>query len=176
MRASDRDRDAVAERLRVAAGEGRITLDELEERLEGAYAARTYGELDRLIDDLPFARTAPPEARPLVLETRSGSIKHAGKWVVPERITARVTMGSITIDFTQAVCRHREVLLEAACGSGSILIIVPHDWGAVIDGLTTGMGHVTNKASTPVGTGVATVLRVTGKVGMGHIKIKRPRR
>lgn len=64
IRASDSDRDRVAERLRQAAVEGRITTDELEERLEAAAAARTYGELDPLVADLPVSRPAqPPRAR-----------------------------------------------------------------------------------------------------------------
>ena len=53
LRASDADREAVAERLRAAAIEGRLEHDELEERLETAFRARTYGELDRLVVDLP---------------------------------------------------------------------------------------------------------------------------
>jgi Domain of unknown function (DUF1707) len=53
LRASDADRDAVTERLREAAGEGRLEPDELEERVDRALRARTYGELGRLVADLP---------------------------------------------------------------------------------------------------------------------------
>jgi hypothetical protein len=53
LRASDADRDATAERLRRAAVEGRLEPDELEERLHAALRARTYGDLERLIVDLP---------------------------------------------------------------------------------------------------------------------------
>jgi Domain of unknown function (DUF1707) len=53
LRASDADRDAVAERLRQAAVEGRLEPDELEQRLHSALRARTYGELNRLLGDLP---------------------------------------------------------------------------------------------------------------------------
>jgi hypothetical protein len=62
LRASDADRDAVAERLRQAAIEGRLEPHELEERLHTALRARTYGELDRVMSDLP--RRSPPPARP----------------------------------------------------------------------------------------------------------------
>jgi hypothetical protein len=58
IRASDADRDAVAERLRQAAVEGRLEPDELEERLHAALRARTYGELDGLLADLPSDRPA----------------------------------------------------------------------------------------------------------------------
>jgi Domain of unknown function (DUF1707) len=53
LRASDADRDAVAERLRQAAVEGRIDPEELEQRLHIALRARTYGDLNRLLGDLP---------------------------------------------------------------------------------------------------------------------------
>jgi hypothetical protein len=55
QRAADSDREATAERLRDAAGDGRLEHDELEERLEAAYSARTYGELAKLTADLPDA-------------------------------------------------------------------------------------------------------------------------
>ena len=58
IRASDSDREQVAERLRHATSEGRITREELEDRLEALYTARTYGDLDALVADLPVAR--PP--------------------------------------------------------------------------------------------------------------------
>ena len=53
LRASDADRDAVAERLRQAAVEGRLEPDELEQRLHTALRAKTYGDLGRLLGDLP---------------------------------------------------------------------------------------------------------------------------
>ncbi len=53
LRASDADREQVAERLRQAATEGRLFADELEERLGTALSAKTYGELDALVSDLP---------------------------------------------------------------------------------------------------------------------------
>lgn len=61
MRASDVDREQVVERLRHAATEGRLRTEELEERLAAAFAARTYGELDPLVTDLP-APVAPAPA------------------------------------------------------------------------------------------------------------------
>jgi hypothetical protein len=65
-RASDAERDATADRLRVAAGDGRLDPEELEERLEAAYAARTVGALAELTKDLPDPRpAAAPPAGPL---------------------------------------------------------------------------------------------------------------
>jgi Domain of unknown function (DUF1707) len=68
LRASDSDRERVAERLRQATAEGRLGPDELGERLEALFASRTYGELDRLVADLPQedpSRAPEPRAVPV---------------------------------------------------------------------------------------------------------------
>jgi Domain of unknown function (DUF1707) len=62
LRAADADRERTAERLRAAAAEGRLSPDELEERLEVALAARTYAQLEAAVADLPAAE--PPAAAP----------------------------------------------------------------------------------------------------------------
>lgn len=63
MRASDDDRDRIAGVLRDAHAEGRLSQDELLERLEFTYAARTYRDLDRVVVDLPIARPQTGVAR-----------------------------------------------------------------------------------------------------------------
>jgi len=65
LKASDADREHVAERLRRATGEGRLVAEELEERLGLALTARTYGELDAVVADLPTERTKRRSATPL---------------------------------------------------------------------------------------------------------------
>jgi uncharacterized integral membrane protein len=59
MRAGDADRQAVADRLKAALDEGRLDLNEYDERLQKTYAAKTYADLDGLLDDLPGV--APPQ-------------------------------------------------------------------------------------------------------------------
>jgi hypothetical protein len=71
MLASDADRERVADRLRQAATEGRILAEELEERVSRALRARTYGELDELVADLPGS------GRP------SGGDCNPGAWPAP---------------------------------------------------------------------------------------------
>lgn len=118
-RAADADREAVAEKLRNAAAEGRIDFEELDDRLGQAYSAKTYGQLRALVADLPDQHAAlrpqdaVPEPETLVLKTKAPNIKQSGQWAVPRRITAETTSGIITIDFTQATCPHREVMVEA---------------------------------------------------------------
>jgi hypothetical protein len=65
LKASDADREHVAERLRRATGEGRLVAEELEERLGLALTARTYGELDAVVADLPTERTKRGSTTPL---------------------------------------------------------------------------------------------------------------
>jgi Domain of unknown function (DUF1707)/Domain of unknown function (DUF4190) len=73
MRASDADRDRVAELLNVAYSEGRLSRDEYDARLQSALSARTYADLDQLVADLPAARpaTVTPVARTNALATAS---------------------------------------------------------------------------------------------------------
>jgi Domain of unknown function (DUF1707) len=64
LRIGDADRERVADRLRRAAGEGRLTPEELEERLEAAFAARTEAELTPLVADLPPEPRGRPSGEP----------------------------------------------------------------------------------------------------------------
>ncbi|MER5728250.1 DUF1707 domain-containing protein [Streptomyces sp. NPDC002138] len=172
-RAADSDRDAAAERLRVAAGDGRIDLAELEERLEQVYASKTYAELDALVADLPAVKGAGAET--LLLKTHMAAIKQTGPWVVPPRIVAECKMLNILIDFTQASCRHREVTLEVSCGMGTVQVVVPAGWDVRIDPSSTNSGRITNKAVGPVDP-TAPILTVVGHPRTGQIKIKQARR
>ncbi|MFH8337471.1 DUF1707 domain-containing protein [Streptomyces sp. AM6-12] len=178
-RAGDADRESVAERLRVAAGDGRIDLADLEERLDRAYSAKTYAELDVLVADLPQERPsglpAGTDAETLVLKTRLGNIKQGGRWTVPRRIVAECKMLSIVIDFTEAACAHRDVTVEARCGTGGIQLIVPQGWAVQIDASSTNTAHISNKATAPADPACPR-LTVVGHPRAGHIKIKQLRR
>src|SRR6201990_3630127 len=95
-RASHEDRDRVVEMLRVSAGDGRLTAEELDERLERAMTARTYRELGRLVADLPAVgsaagavvspATAPRPKDVVRIDTRSGHVKRVDRWIVPQRM------------------------------------------------------------------------------------------
>ena len=156
QRAADVDRDAVAERLRIAAREGRLELWELDDRLGRAYNARTYGDLETLVADLP---AQPPfvsypgiglEPDTLVLRTTTPNIKQAGRWIVPQRITAEST-------------------------TGWIQLILPDGWAARVGPLSTYTGHISNRAAEMADPGAPTVI-VTGHPLFGYIKIRQRRR
>jgi len=180
-RAADADREAIAERLRVAAGEGRIDFEELDERLGQAYSAKTYGQLRALVEDLPVEQAlvpqtgALPEPETLVLKTKAPNIKQSGQWAVPRRITAETTSGFITIDFTQATCTHREVDVEAVARSGWIRLILPEGWAARVGPSSTNTSHISNKAPETADEGAPTII-VTGHPASGYIRIRQRHR
>lgn len=177
LRASDADRHEAAEVLREAAGDGRLDLDELNERLELVYAAKTHGDLVPVLADLaPAAPTRPQtNAEPLVLETGSGSVKRMGHWIAPPHIVARCTSGSVKLDFTEAVCQASEITVEASAKSGSVVLIVPRGWEVHIESANVGSGNVLSKALDTPRPG-APVLRVHGTVRSGTVKVRYPYR
>jgi Domain of unknown function (DUF1707) len=81
LRAADVDRAFVAERLKGALDEGRLSLSEYDERLQQTYAAKTYGDLDRVLADLP--RPAPPQASQIVPAAAPASPPVPGAAPVP---------------------------------------------------------------------------------------------
>jgi uncharacterized protein DUF1707 len=98
MRASDGDRDAVAEQLQRAHAEGRLTLEELQERLDAAYRARTLGELAPLTRDLPAAvppgRRAAPPATPAGQLERRGVRAAWGAWATATLVCTVIWLAS----------------------------------------------------------------------------------
>jgi hypothetical protein len=182
LRASHEDRDRVVELLRVSAGDGRLTADELDERLELAMTARTYGELAKLVTDLPAdgsVASAPalrtPRAKDVVrIDCGSGHTKKEGAWVVPQRIEARVRSGHLMLDFSQAVITQPSLQLDAEVRSGHVILITKPGIVVDTDDVVVRSGHVRVRA--PWGPDAPEVLRieVSGKVGSGHF-IARPK-
>jgi len=185
LRASHEDRDRVIELLRVAAGDGRLTAEELDERVEIAFSARTYGELAVLTRDLPAGGTAvepagsvaPAKPKNVVrMETRSGNLSRVGRWVVPRRIEARVTSGNIKLDFTEATIAHSTIDIEAEVRSGNLLIITKPGIAVDTDDVAIRSGNV--RVKTPWGSQVPVTVQinVSGRVGSGNIVARPPRR
>ncbi|HEX2317625.1 MAG TPA: DUF1707 domain-containing protein [Streptosporangiaceae bacterium] len=185
LRASHEDRDRVIEMLRVAAGDGRLTSEELDERVEIAFSARTYGELAALTSDLPASGEAIVPAAPAApglhknvvrLETKSGNLSRVGRWVVPRRIEARVTSGNIKLDFTDAVIAHRSIEIEADVRSGNLVIITKPGIAVDTDDVVIRSGNVRVKAPWGSQAPVTVQINVSGRVGSGNIVARPPRR
>ena len=186
LRASHQDRDAVAEQLRVAGGDGRLTAAELDERLELALTARTRGELAALTADLQATQGAggaavpgPPLAEPKdLIRIRCGSA-HAGcdgRWVVPRRIEVSAGSGRVKLDFTEAVITGRSLRIDADLLSGHLVLVTRPGIVVDADDVTVASGKV--KARTPWGPHVPEILRieVSGRVHNGRIIARPPRR
>jgi len=183
LRASHADRDQVVEQLRVAAGDGRLSPEELDERLELALTARTYADLALLVADLPAAGTAasPPPAAPAAkdlirLHCSSGHAERTGRWVVPDRMDLKVSSGGITLDFTQAVITRPTLHIDAEVSSGHITLITKPGIAVEADDVTVRSGRVRVRA--PWGPDFPAQLRIdiAGKCGSGRILARPPRR
>ncbi len=121
LRISDADRHKVAELLRDAAGEGRIDLEELDERLEATYAAKTYADLVPITIDLPAhpGEQTPVPVRETLPATAGtfdtsfaimGGVSRKGAWLVPPRHTAFTLMGGVDLDLREATFAARETV------------------------------------------------------------------
>jgi hypothetical protein len=178
LRASHQDRDRIVELLRVAAGDGRLTAEELDERLEVALAARTYGELAALTRDLPAegGLAAGPAKELVRIDCGSGTAKRDGRWLVPQRMEIRVSSGSVTLDFTEAVIADPVLRIDAEVRSGSLSLVTKP--GIVVDTDEVAVRSGSVKGRVPWRPEVPTTLRiqVSGKVSSGSIKARPPRR
>ncbi|MFJ7965568.1 DUF1707 domain-containing protein [Streptomyces sp. NPDC096324] len=179
LRASHADRDRMVDVLRVAAGDGLLTADELDERLEVALSARTLGELAALTADLPSVGAAGAEAKDTVRieQVHSGAVERVGRWVVPRRLELAVTFCEVTLDFTDALITHDTLRVDVGM-TGKTLTLVTRP-GVVVD--TDGLRLVFCKVKhrpTPTHPNTPVTLRVelVGEKTHGRVVVRPPRR
>lgn len=144
LRASDADRERVAEALRDAYAEGRLSAEEHSERVDAVYAARTLGELVPLTRDLPSHRathqaahqTAPAPARgpqsalpartePDKLVAVFGGAERRGRFRVGRSLKAVAVFGGVEIDLTEAEFDAPELVIHCTAVFGGVEIRVP---------------------------------------------------
>lgn len=185
LRASHDDRDRVVDLLRVSAGDGRLTAEELDERLELAMTARTYGDLAKLVADLPasgsvavpVASTPAARAKDIVrIDCRSGHVRRADQWVVPQRMEVKVTSGHVMLDFTRAIITQPSLRVRLDVRSGHVILVTKPGIIVETDDVAIRSGHV--KVREPWGTDGPVLLRidVAGKIGSGHFLARPPHR
>jgi hypothetical protein len=144
LRASDADRDRTADILREALAEGRLTAEEHSERVEDVFRAKTVGELEPLVADLPVAHgshsaatfapapnrptpgTVPPVAEENVVAVFSAAVRK-GRWRIGRRTHAYAIFGSVEIDLSEAVFEHQQVVIKAIAVFGNVEIRVPEN-------------------------------------------------
>lgn len=140
VRASDAEREAVVARLNTAVGEGRLTMDEFSGRLELAYAARTRGDLDQLLSDLPAetGEVAPAAATSAAMVRAGGQdegtswhispvggVRHKGRWRVPRHTVLVTILGGLEADLAEAELAAPEVMITKVSVIGGVDIRVP---------------------------------------------------
>ena len=131
-RASDKERDAVVQRMQDAFAEGRLDDTEFDERTRAALTARTQADLDVLLADLP-AETAAPSTAPAVTGRGPGrfaialksSVRRAGRWRVPERYTTVVYKGGGWLDLRAAELSGPVTTFVAVAYKSRLTILVP---------------------------------------------------
>jgi Domain of unknown function (DUF1707) len=133
MRASHEDRDRVVDALRVAGGDGRLSAEELDARLERALSARTLGELAGLTADLP---NAPAAREVLMIRQHAGKYVQEGRWLVPARIELHTQLCRVTLDFTHAVITSSVLRIEMDMVHGMLVIVSTPGIAINTDGLT----------------------------------------
>lgn len=184
LRISDADRHQVAEVLRQAAGEGRLELDELDERLEATYAARTYADLWPITHDLPVQRpphmpaTQRPVTEPAVRYDSSVAVmsgtSRKGVWEVGPTHSVFCVMGGVDIDLREAVFTGREVVITANTLMGGIDVIVNERTRVIVEGM--GIMGAFEQARDKVEPRIdadSPVVRVRGAAVMGAVTVVR---
>ena len=186
LRISDNDRQKVAEVLRVAAGDGRIDLEELDERLELAWGAKTYADLVPITADLHLATHAQPASAPVPRPSNVPAVGHAsstaimgeckrqGVWSVPEHHSAFALMGSVLIDLRQAQLSAHHTQINASSIMGEVKIVVPAHIHVVVDGTPIMGEYGQGKDKTPAQVGPdSPTVRVRGMALMGSVTVVR---
>jgi hypothetical protein len=187
LRVSDAERHQVAEVLRRAAGEGRLDLEELEQRLEAAFAAKTYADLQPLVRDLPTHEpplTLPGGARPVTLRdgelpspgisvAMMSAVERRGAWALGDRHAAVAFMGSVELDLRQAALP-AESMISAVAIMGAVSVVVDQYTRVDVDGigLMGGFGEARPRVAPVLGPG-APVVRVRGLALMGGVEVVR---
>ncbi len=197
IRIGHAEREDVIETLRVAAGEGRLTVEELTERMERAASAKTYADLDLLVEDLPVpppssalggppgtvARTAsgavvPTRSdvgwelgRPLVLRAAWEDERRRGRWEVPPFIRVESSGATVELNFLEVEDVPEVVHVDVAGAMGACLIVVPEGWGVDVDEVRGSWGTKKSHVDQIPRPGLPLV-RVGGSLGMSSLTVR----
>ncbi|MFC5957037.1 DUF1707 domain-containing protein [Streptomyces pratens] len=188
LRVSDADRDRVADLLREALAEGRLSPDEHAERVEGVLAAKTAGELEVFVRDLPGAhqRRAVPASVPSrptagaipmdpddnVVAVFSAATRK-GRWRAGRRIHVYAVFGNVEIDLSEAIFEHQQVMIKAFAVFGNVEVRVPEN--VSLRGMGGGVLGNFEVASLDSEDSEAPVVYVDGWAVLGNIEA-RPKR
>ncbi|MFE3293667.1 DUF1707 domain-containing protein [Rhodococcus sp. NPDC059234] len=192
LRVSDAEREHVGQLLQRAVGQGMLSLGEFTERMDTALAARTRGELNAVLYDLPGMRVVTEEAPPQpaasgpiyaaptpvptptnVVRATLTSVTRKGPWHVPPTLHVSSKLSTVTLDFSEAVMQTQVVELVVDDFCGTTTLIVPPEATVDLNGVDTVGGSATNRVRTGPQPGPLHLV-VRGKVRFGSITAKHP--
>ena len=194
VRISDDDRHRVAEMLRKAAGEGRLDIEELEQRLEATYAARTYGDLVPITLDLPGHGESTPAVREQHATERRvprspastsatwnsswalmSESTRSGVWDVGASHVATSVMGSVVIDLREArFPEGGEVVITASAVMGSVQVLLNYRTAVRVEGIGIMGAFTEHRSRYPSDLDDSSPLvRVRGVALMGAVEVRR---
>ncbi|MEU9892883.1 DUF1707 domain-containing protein [Streptomyces phaeochromogenes] len=196
LRASDADREQVAEVLRDAVAEGRLDMEEFEERLEATYKARTYKELAPITRDLPAPGVTPPPVPTVSMVKQPagaggwagrivggdgssrwgvavlGGFERKGRWTMPKRFNSFAFWGGGVIDLREANFADGEVVVNCVAIMGGMSVIVPPGVEVLVRGIGV-MGGFDHREEGVQGDPGAPRVVVTGFAFWGGVGVER---
>lgn len=170
LRVSDDDRERTVARLRDATAEGRLTLEELADRVDGAYRARTAGELVPLTEDLPAPPAPGGKVRRWIVDVMGGT-DIRGRWRPAAKVNAIALMGGGTIDLRHALLESDTLTITAVAVMGGIDVIVPEGVEVDVTGFALMGGRGVKLGDKPPPPGAPRV-RVRAFALMGGVDVK----
>lgn len=191
LRIGHAERDRAIEVLRDAAGDGRLTLDELDERIASAMAARTADDLAGVLADLvpggalvslidpaavvPSGVAGSSWDNPLVLTARWDDVLRAGPWEVPPFLEVNPVAANVKLEFVDARIASPVVDISVVGGAGDLVVIVPDGFGVDTTHVVSRLGTVKSQvAQRPLAGRPLVVVR--GELKLGGIRVRHPNR
>ncbi|MFF7128523.1 MULTISPECIES: DUF1707 SHOCT-like domain-containing protein [unclassified Streptomyces] len=176
LRASHADRDRVVDVLTAAAGDGRLTAEEHDERVGAALSARTLGELAELTGDLPDAPGVVPVKDVVRIEQQFSSATRGDGWSVPRRMEIHSEWGDVTVDFTLAEITHDTLRIDLDLRGGTLRLITRPGVVVDTDSLVIDYGKARVRPAGQPGTPVVLRVEIHGRLSMGRLEARPPRR
>ena len=160
---------------------GRLTVAELDERIESALTARTRGELAALTADLPavpgHANSVTAQVKDVVrLDYQGGNATRRGQWMVPARMEIRAVGGTVKLDFTDAVITHPTLQIQAYVRGGGLVLVTRPGIEVDTDGIAVRGGRVKIRPRNGWKEPVRLTIEVSGENRGGRVTGRPPRR
>jgi hypothetical protein len=167
---TEQQRERVVESLSTGYAQGVLEVEELERRLALVHTAKHVRELDVLVTDLvgpAAATTALVPARQM--RVLFGSIERTGPWAVPQQLRARVVCGNLELDLREARLAAGVTTIEVDVTMGNVEVIVPPGYQVDVDA-SSFLGSVEERTERVLTT-PASMIRVVGRVRLGHLEV-----